>query len=253
MKTKNIFLTVALALFSVVAFAQTMAGTSHDFSDQTWTGYVNASNTGRTCIVCHIAHNSDASVMAPLWNRADPGTITQSLYTPYSSATFNAADGSIVGSVGSNAVWTPAAHADYLSDDGSTQGTAQWTPDGSSVLCLSCHDGVGNLDSYGGVSAEGVYSVASGTAGVVRDAAKRNDGTGEHPYSFTYDAALVTADTEGGVAGLKSPDGLTGPVKLEYGKIQCATCHDVHNSYTNEYLLTETTAASALCRTCHTK
>ncbi|WP_242157530.1 cytochrome c3 family protein [Aestuariivivens sediminis] len=248
--TKSLLLTLILCLFTIYGFAQTMAGTAHDFSDETWAGGDgDGSNSGRTCIVCHIAHNSSATINAPLWNRADPADIVVSNYTPYTSNTFQANDGTFVSSV-----WSQAAYADYLVDDPDNPGTesAVWIPDGSSVLCLSCHDGVGNLDAFGGVNESGTYVIATGGVKIA-SVARRNDGTGEHPYSFTYSDALVTADTEGGIAGLKSPSTLTGTVLLESGKIQCTTCHDVHNSYSNDYLLTLDNAGSALCRSCHTK
>ncbi len=258
MKTKQLILTLTLTLFTVFAFSQSMVGTAHDFSDETWAGGDgDDSFTGRTCVVCHIAHNSAASIDAPLWNRADPATVVQSTYTPYASTTFNAADGSIVGDVGVDAVWTPTgAYADYLYDDLSNDGIGIWTPDGTSVLCLSCHDGVGNLDAFGGTNG-GVdaYAIATGTTKMTRAEALRNNGTGEHPYSFTYSAALVTAD-QGGASnpGLYDFDDVDVAALLSVGKVQCTSCHDVHNSEDTPYgLLVMSNAQSALCRTCHTK
>lgn len=153
MKTKQLILTLAMALFTVFAFSQSMDGTAHDFMTESWAGDLGDGGAadGRTCVVCHIAHNS-ATTAGPLWNRADPGTIDQLIYTPYSSGTFNAADGAVVGTDPS-AVWTPTgAYADYLHDTGDGDGTSEWTPDGTSVLCLTCHDGVGNLDAFGGTN-----------------------------------------------------------------------------------------------------
>jgi len=54
------------------------------------------------CIFCHTPHSSRP--VAPLWNRPDPGTV----YDPY---------------------------------DSTTQVASPGQPNGSSILCLSCHDG----------------------------------------------------------------------------------------------------------------
>jgi predicted CXXCH cytochrome family protein len=249
--TKSLFLTITLCMFAVYGLAQgTMEGTAHDFSDETWAGGAgDGSNSGRTCIVCHIAHNSASTGNSPLWNRADPASIDQTIYTPYSSNTFDANDGSF----NASGTWEPEAYADYLQDDplDPDNNSNVWIPDGTSVLCLTCHDGVGNLDAFGGVTGD-TYAIATGSEKIA-SVGRRNDGTSEHPYSFSYTAALVTADTEGGIAGLKDPSSLPSTVVLESDKIQCTTCHDVHNSYSNDYLLTVDNAGSALCRSCHTK
>lgn len=252
MKTKQLFLTLTLALFTVFAFAQ-MAGTAHDFSGETWAGDSGgAGNDGQICIVCHIPHNSASSSGAPLWNRgavALEGTVT---YTPYTSLTFDADDGTIVGTPGTDGVFTPAAYADYLADDGSTDGTGEWLPDGTSILCLTCHDGVGNLDAFGGTNdGADAYAVATGSVKITRAEALRNDGGNEHPFSFTYSSALETQDT-----GLEDPTSTAVADLLSSGKVQCTSCHDVHNSGNFDSgvgLLVMSNAQSALCTTCHAK
>ena len=106
MKTKNIFLTLALALSTTFAFAQSIVGSKHDMSALTWNA------EGEICITCHTPHNSQAaSVGAPLWNHASTTTVF-GLYTSTTSATLNASTGQ---------------------------------PAGTSKLCLSCHDGTVDL------------------------------------------------------------------------------------------------------------
>ena len=251
--TKSLFLTLLLGLFSVFAFAQlisgTMDNTAHDFDAKGWTGGGESSTaTGGTCIVCHIAHNSASSTDAPLWNRAVVGT-PAATYQAYTSTTFNADDGTIVGSIGSDAVWQQqGGWADYLEDDGSTNGTGVWTPNGSSVLCLTCHDGVGNLDAFGG-SDNTTYSIATGGTVMTNALALRNDGRNEHPYSFTYSAGLVSAD-----GGLRpATDASVVALVDSSSRIQCNSCHDVHNSADVNKLLVMSNASSNLCRQCHTK
>jgi predicted CXXCH cytochrome family protein len=120
-------------------------------------------------------------------------------------------------------------------------------PDASSKLCLSCHDGTVALENFGGTTT-GTHFI-SGAALLGTDL--RND----HPVSFTYDAALASAD-----GGLKNPtttpSGMGGTITanmLFSGKMQCASCHDVHNSGGQPDLLVKSNNASALCLTCHSK
>ncbi|MCK5432196.1 MAG: cytochrome c3 family protein [Gammaproteobacteria bacterium] len=134
-----------------------------------------------------------------------------------------------------------AAFTLYLSSSSTSQATLQ-QPTGLSLLCLSCHDGTIALDN----SSVGDATKMTGTKLLGTDL--RND----HPISFTYDDALVAADTlAGGTAGLKAKADVTA--YLFNNSVECASCHDVHNSATIAYLLRETNAASALCLQCHIK
>jgi len=119
-------------------------------------------------------------------------------------------------------------------------------PDGVSKLCLSCHDGTVALDSFGG---------ASGTVNIGGRYDLGTDLTGDHPISFTYDTALATSDGE-----LANPatalSGLGSTIQndlLHANRLECSSCHDVHNAYNNNHLLVVNNLGSALCLTCHTK
>jgi predicted CXXCH cytochrome family protein len=174
---------------------------------------------GEICVVCHTPHNAAVIADAPLWNH----DVTTSTFTTYSSPTF----------------------------DGSTTITQ---PDGSSVLCLSCHDGTVAVDSFGGTT---------GSTIITGNALLGTDLSNDHPISFTYDAALATTDpglhdpsattvTIG--AGTKVKTGTIQDVMLLSDKLQCASCHDVHNGFTNgPRLLRISNAGSALCMACHNK
>lgn len=112
-------------------------------------------------------------------------------------------------------------------------------PGGVSKLCLSCHDGTVAIDSFGGDS------------GGTHISGDRNFGTdmgNDHPVSFTYDSALAAAD-----GYLKDPGSLPDTVKMFDGKMECASCHDVHNKLGIGSLLNVGNAGSALCLTCHSK
>jgi predicted CXXCH cytochrome family protein len=171
---------------------------------------------GQICVACHAPHNNTNAAGSVLWNHA----LTTATFTLYSSPTMNAT-GAAVGGV--------------------------------SKLCLSCHDGTVALDSFGG---------NTGTTFINASANLGNNLTNDHPIGITYDGALVTAD--GGLKAITSaanigPGGAkTGTIDsnlLAGGKVECSSCHDVHNTNTavTANLLKITNAGSALCLTCHTK
>lgn len=119
-------------------------------------------------------------------------------------------------------------------------------PAGVSKLCLSCHDGTVAIDSFGG---------ETGATTITGDALIGTDLANDHPISFTYDAALATADGELYDPGTQS-SGLGSTIAndmLFAGNMECASCHDVHNSTDIDPLLVKTNAGSALCLTCHDK
>ncbi|MCR4336979.1 MAG: cytochrome c3 family protein [Candidatus Omnitrophica bacterium] len=121
-------------------------------------------------------------------------------------------------------------------------------PDGASKACLSCHDGTVALDAFGGAinnigQGQGEHIIGSDLIGI--------DLANDHPISFVYDAALATADRE--LATPQSASTVDGVVPLFASKVQCSTCHDVHNTANQTKLLVKSNAGSALCLTCHVK
>ena len=119
-------------------------------------------------------------------------------------------------------------------------------PDGMSKLCLSCHDGTVALDSFGGNA--GATFITPGPA---RTGTNLQD---DHPISCTYDAALATLD--GGLHDPATSTPLGGTIATDLlfsGRLECASCHDVHNRYGLGYLLKITANASTLCLVCHDK
>jgi len=118
-----------------------------------------------------------------------------------------------------------------------------------SKLCLSCHDGTVALDSFGG---------SSGTTFMTGNALIGTDLRGTHPIGIVYDAGLSVAD-----GGLFNPDtkatplgnSITKDLLFGTGNLECASCHDVHNSVSagNTSLLRISINGSALCLTCHNK
>lgn len=128
------------------------------------------------------------------------------------------------------------------SNPATIDGTIDASPGGVSLLCLSCHDGTVAVDSFGG---------ATGTTFVTGNAMVGTDLSNDHPISITYagDADLAAATAPSGVAGGTTIDA----DMLFVGKVECASCHDVHNAYNINMLLKKSNANSGLCLTCHTK
>jgi predicted CXXCH cytochrome family protein len=133
---------------------------------------------------------------------------------------------------------TVASFQQYTS---STLNATMGQPAGVSKACLSCHDGTVAIDTYG--SRTGT-NMMTGSALIGTDL--RND----HPVSFTYDAALAT--TDGGLVTPASASQVVAGIPLYTAKLECASCHSVHNDANGKFLR-NTNAASALCLKCHVK
>ncbi len=192
-------------MLSTFLFGQSIVGSAHDFSNETWNA------TGEICVVCHTPHHADNSVSdAPLWNHE----VTTATFTPYSSGTLDATVGQ---------------------------------PNGSSKLCLSCHDGTVAVDNFGGRTNGSEFVSGNDLIGT--------DLTDDHPVSFVYDATLASTDgglndpttTNSGLGGTIDDDMLIG------SQLQCASCHDVHNGSGVGHLLVKSNSNSDLCLTCHAK
>ena len=185
--------------------------------------------TTKICIACHTPHNADVSIAAaPLWNH----TNSTAIYTPYTSSSYN--------------------------------GGAQTYGPGT-LLCLSCHDGTIAMDAFGG---------AAGTAStrLTGNAKIGPDLRGTHPMGFAYTAASLTADpslANPTTATVRIGDATTfatgtiNAMLLIGTKLECSSCHDVHNTYTNGpklvkmlnsgKIVTQGAANQEMCMACHKK
>ncbi len=116
-------------------------------------------------------------------------------------------------------------------------------PGPASLACLSCHDGSTAIDAYGGMTGDAfIQDVGAGRARI----GGRGDLTTSHPIGLEY--PLIDDDFR--------PRELveaTGEVTLPNGKVECLSCHDVHNESGGEFLLVMPNTRSALCLTCHIK
>jgi hypothetical protein len=124
-----------------------------------------------------------------------------------------------------------------------------------SQLCLSCHDGTVAVDSYFGGSA----LIDSFTNGGPQFGTTLAD---DHPIGMTYDAARPEmadlADPVDWNTTVASSGVLQDMVFGASDLVECASCHDVHNTQSSggaigEGLLRVDNTNSALCTTCHLK
>lgn len=127
----------------------------------------------------------------------------------------------------------------YKLYESSTMEAQTQQPNGSSRLCLSCHDG---MIAVGAMKrkADPTLGKLSGRSVLGRDLSD------DHPISFVYDQALVARRRD-----LANPSTLTGSVKLDNsGEVQCTSCHDAHVDRHPHFLVMDP-AHSSLCIVCH--
>jgi predicted CXXCH cytochrome family protein len=185
------------------AQSATIVSTKHNLS-VSGPGEVKASSETRICIFCHTPHRAGTS--GPLWNKAE----TQASYLPYQSSSMHILPGQ---------------------------------PNGTSKLCLSCHDGTIALGLLISESAQlsMTYQFPRGRSLVGTDLSD------DHPVSFTYDPSVSAANPE--IADpTNNPDIHLDP----QGRMQCTSCHDAHNDI-HGHFLRESNQQSALCKRCHIK
>jgi hypothetical protein len=178
---------------TVTAQRSGVATTLHNLS-VTGPGEIKATTETQICKFCHIPHS--AVVPQPLWGHA------MSRVEQYE-----------------------------VPEIRSTRGLKRLPqPDGSSRLCLSCHDGAVALGDVAGerrpIRMLGAQYLTPGRRGYIG-----TDLSGSHPISFVVEDAEW--DTSGEVdMGIRPVNAIAADrqVKLDgNGKMQCTTCHDPHS------------------------
>ncbi len=158
-----------------------------------------AGDSDEVCKFCHTPHGGSAK--GPLWNRTDPTG-------PGAGGTFPL----YTGAANLKAIPASQYNATVASD-------ASLYPNGSSRLCMSCHDGV---------TAVGEVIVGGELATLTMSAFGTIDLSSSHPISFVYNATVDAALP----ATFRLPTS-SDPVALQTisGEtwMQCTTCHDPHN------------------------
>ena len=249
-------LTVSIVLISSIGARNATArvqGGLHDLS-LTGTSPFASGNTEDPCVFCHTPHHAAttqsygtnpnvvgaaANISGFLWNRAIPVRA----WTPYTSATLNA----------------------------NTAGG----PGTLSLLCLSCHDGIGAMnvlvnnpstgapDQPSFMNQFGDFAIADPSIGRLNIGGGQCTGdncvTGggnlqnDHPIGFSY-------DTVPGVdSGIKAFASVHPTLQTRLGltsnhSLECSTCHDPHlDNVAGQNFLVMSNANSALCLGCHNK
>jgi len=216
-------------LFAVVAQvkAQTVVGSRHDLS--TAGGF-----SDQVCAFCHTPHTANTDVVAPLWNRfVDLTTV----FTTYQSPTMDTVPGQPTLTI--------------------------------SGVCLGCHDGTISMVVVNGNLGSTQHDLvnAPGPGGIPDTSSWPNcrnchgemygdppaywqgtDLSNDHPITMTYPTPAEDA------AFRVPPDLNEGwtDVVLFAGRIECPTCHDVHDPAIPPFL-SKSNVASQLCLTCHIK
>lgn len=217
--------TLLVAVFALPLFAG-ITGTVHDLS---------SASTPEVCAFCHTPHFANTNVAGPLWNRyVDLGKV----YTLYSSSTMDSIP----------------EHPDAFSP---------------SILCLGCHDGTlgtAIVNTYVGSDKHDLVN-APGSGGIPDATSWPNcrrchgemygdppaqwlgtDLSNDHPIGMVYPTAAQ--DPELHVP--PSTDQGWFDVPLFSGRVECSSCHAVHDPTITPFLR-KPMAGSALCVTCHIK
>ena len=113
-------------------------------------------------------------------------------------------------------------------------------PSGVSLLCLSCHDGTVAASNYGGTGDNSEY--VTGTANLGTDLSN------DHPISIDWEHQTLETD-----ALCTNCHFTSNPVPFFNGRVECASCHDVHDGTPYEKLLRLGISGSPLCLHCHEK
>lgn len=208
-------------LFATPVWAASIVGSAHDLSAQS-PSRIKADNEKRICIFCHTPHHATNSTnpesYGPLWSRKENIAVD---YTPYRSNTIAANPGQ---------------------------------PQGSSRVCLSCHDGtialgsptalgISSSETFGGKKLSD-YSPPVGKKTAVLGKNLSDD----HPVSMEYGMKQGEFVDPGPVLGR-----LLSWRNTSY-YVECTSCHSPHDNEYGNFLVADTSAKKdAICTMCHNK
>ncbi len=212
---RGVFWVLLLLCLAASAPADSVLNSVHNLAAN-GPGAIKSATENNPCIFCHTVHQAIGET--PLWNH---NVSSVSNYVVYSSTRLQSLNITIP------------------------------QPNGSSRLCLSCHDGTVALGSISSsVTPVPVYqNGAPITTLPAGDPANLGiDLSADHPVSMSYDACVQADST------LQPRASLNPVVKLELVNggycVQCTSCHDPHNNQFGNFLVMNNTG-SALCNACH--
>ena len=216
MKNKIYYITLVIMLILIYVSALGRPGNIFDSKHNLSTsgvGDIKSTSETRVCIFCHSSHNT--STEGPLWNHK---TTSTGKFQTYSRSTMVS--------------------------------TAE-QPNGSTKLCLSCHDGTIAVGAIRGRSTPIPMRNVS-ASGAIPSTRKTHIGTdlrGSHPVSVKFDERTAIASSH-----LKWPiDDPEKSVSTDHnGYVQCTSCHDPHDdSKSDKYPFWNKSSFSEVCKSCH--
>jgi predicted CXXCH cytochrome family protein len=132
-----------------------------------------------------------------------------------------------------------------------------------SKLCLSCHDASVAVSSYGNLGEGKASSKHTGSVLITATAGGRfgigvnGNLQNHHPIGFDYTLVQAVDDEIADITTTllgNNPYGLTIENLLWGGRMECSTCHDVHNTKnTGSKFVWVDDENSNLCLSCHLK
>jgi predicted CXXCH cytochrome family protein len=263
-KMVGFFILIIFAVAAGLSVRDADAGISrskHDFSTNAGTPYggiykMSGSPVNEVCIFCHTPHGASTSQFYKdgaggtiLWNRitpdgAGPNNDKYTLYTSSSLTMINVT-----------------------------------APTGTSLMCLSCHDGVTGIavDAASATSPQTLLERGSGNPTISLTMSGANVdynnkigamyypgsflGSGANigglsPYGATTGVDLsndhpVSFNWVDGIPGIQSPTDARLRLFGTNRKMECATCHNVHDNTTYPPFLVMSNSGSAMCFACH--
>jgi len=244
--------------FAGLADGLGIKGSPHDFADdECWDGVPEINPADKSYVIC------DEAGVGTGWN--DSQELCKVCHVPHDH-------GRTAGFMSNGVLWNHdnstqiGAWSTYTSPTLEVDPTVD--PDGMSLACLGCHDGASAINAFDlhalgnlGTPVPGQVMGASGTAAVATNYVM-GGGTGDisenHPVSVVYVEGVGTE-----MNPLAATFGTGGTRDIQSvldanDKVQCSSCHDVHNnSVANQWLLRlpvqDATNPSDLCLACHDK
>lgn len=241
-----LFVMAGLVAATEAVLAKSMLGTKHDLTSldkRAGTGVmvgVAFENYQSACVYCHTPHRPKGEASegnAPLWNREYPVTEYKLYQSPTLDTSISQPAGITLACLschdGSLAVDRVMKRPPVSDDQSLPKNHMRIARGGGDSQCSQCHR-KGN-DNINGVHDLGI-------------AAFGDNLSDDHPVSVVYPPTLVDKQFNPRPGNGEFDNG----VKLFNGRVECASCHDVHNAETKPFLRAGL-QGSSLCVTCHIK